>query len=88
MKNIPNYCELEPTILSAETIASDLVHPATALIGSLRIVSEYVRGDIDVHSVIRAPEFWVVFRGSIFEFPLISGDVMSRDGHVECAVYE
>ena len=88
MRNVPDYCKPKQVILSAKTIPSDLVHPAAALIGGLYVVSVYFRGDIDIHSIIHISEFRIVFRGPIFEFPLISGDVMSRDGHVECAVYE
>jgi hypothetical protein len=87
VKNVPDYCESKPAILPADTIASNLVHPATALIGGVFIVSVHVC-DIYVHSIILASEFRIIFRGAIFEFPLISGDVMSRDGHVECAVYQ
>jgi len=79
---------LKPPISAAETIASDLVHPAAALIGSLYVVSVYVCGDINVHSIVRVSEFRIVLCGTIFEFPLISGDMMPRDGHVKCAVYE
>jgi hypothetical protein len=86
-KSVPNYCELKPAILSAETIARDLVYPTAALIGVVFVVSLHIR-DIDVHSVIRASKLWIVFRGTVFKFPQIIGDVMSWDGHVECAVYE
>jgi hypothetical protein len=86
--NAPDYCEPKPVILSAKTIASDPVHPAAALVGGLSVVFVYVRSDIDVHLINRIAEFRVVFRRAIFKFPLISGDVMSRNGHVERAVYE
>jgi hypothetical protein len=88
MKNVPDYCKPKPAILSAETITSDLVNPAAALISGVFVVSVHVCGDIYVHSIILTSEFRIVFRRAIFEFPLISGDVMSRYGHVECAVYE
>lgn len=87
-ENVPDYCEPKQAIRSAETITSDLVHPAAALIGRLHVVSVYVRGDIDVHLIVCTSEFRIIFRRTIFEFPLISRDVMSRDGDVERAVYE
>ena len=86
----PNYGELEPTVLSAKTIAGNLVHPAPALISGLYVVPLCVRRRIGVHvNVInQVTEFRVVFCGAIFELPLIRGDVVQRNGHVECTMHE
>ena len=69
-------------MLSAQTIASNSVHPAPALISSLR-----VRCRINVHVVtLHVTKIRVIFRWTIFELPLVCGDVVPGNRHVECAM--
>ena len=68
----PNYCELEPPVLSAKTIASNFVHPASTLIRSLRVVPLRRHCRINVHVVsLHVTKFRVILCGAIFELPLI-----------------
>ncbi len=87
--SLPDYCKVEPTVLSTKTITSDFVHPASALISrSVRIVPLHVRRCIKVHVIIYVAKFRIVFCWAILELPLIRRNVMSRNGHVECAMHE
>lgn len=88
LRGSPDYCELEPAVFSTKTITSDFVHPAPTLISSLHVVPLRFRCRVNVHVVsLHATNFRVILCWAIFELPLIRGDVVPGNGHVENAMH-
>jgi hypothetical protein len=89
LRSSPYYRKAETAVLPPKAIASDLVHPAPALIRSrLRIVPLHVCGRINVHVIVYIAKFRVIFCGPIFELPVIRRNVVPRNRHVERAMHE